>query len=126
MAPRKDALILVSNVPMDLLAGYRLRWGIECLFQSREGRGFPMEDTRLTHPDRLCRLRGLLALTFVWCFLTGQWLHEQRPTKIKKHGRKAMSLFKRGLRRLRRVLLPLSGHCDPVEFQQALDRLVPG
>lgn len=119
----KDDLILVSNVPMDLLACYRLRWSIECLFQSLKGRGFQMEDTRLTHPDRLCRLLGLLALAFAWCFLTGQWLHEQRATKVKKHGRKAISLFKRGLRRLRRVLLPLSGHCDPEEFQQVLDRL---
>jgi hypothetical protein len=89
-------------------------------FQSLKGRGFQMEDTRLTHPDRLCRLLGLLALAFAWCFLTGQWLHKQRATKIKKHGSKAMSLLKRGLKRLSRVLLPLSGHCDRIEFQQVL------
>ena len=51
---------------------------------------------------------ALLAITFCWCHLTGQWRYAHTPIKIKKHGRKAKSLFRYGLDYLREVLLNLS------------------
>ncbi|MBW4465973.1 MAG: IS4 family transposase, partial [Pegethrix bostrychoides GSE-TBD4-15B] len=56
-----------------------------------------------------------------WAFLAGEWLAEQQPIVIKKHGRKAKSIFRYGFDYLRRVLLNIEQH-QP-QFQQALQLL---
>ncbi len=39
----------------------------------------------------------MLAIAFTWAHRTGEWQNEQKPIKIKKHGRPAVSLFRYGL-----------------------------
>jgi transposase len=47
---------------MDL---YRERWSIETLFAALKSRGFDLEQTHLTAPDRIERLIALLALALL-------------------------------------------------------------
>jgi hypothetical protein len=58
-----------------------------------KSRGFNLEDTHLVDSERLSRLFALLTVALCWAYLTGQWFSEQKPIKIKKHGRKAKSIF---------------------------------
>jgi Transposase DDE domain len=92
----------------DLLADYRLRWGIESLFGALKSRGFDLESTHLRHSERLERLLALLALAFGWAHRTGLWVaeHVRAPRLIAKHGRRAKSLFRTGLDYLCQLLAP--------------------
>ena len=92
----------------DLLADYRLRWGIESLFGALKSRGFDLESTHLHHRERLERLLALLALAFGWAHRTGLWVaeHVRAPRLIAKHGRRAKSLFRLGLDYLCQLLAP--------------------
>ena len=65
-----------------------------------KSRGFNLEETHLTHPERLHLLMGVLALCLLWGLLLGSEMHEKKPIKIKKHGRRAISIFRRGLDQL--------------------------
>jgi hypothetical protein len=53
---------------------------------------------------------ALLAIGLCWAFRTGEWLVKQNPIVIKKHGRKAKSIFRCGFDYLRRVILNLEEH----------------
>jgi hypothetical protein len=89
--------LLMFNASM-LFSDYALRWEIETLFSCLKGRGFNLENTRLTDPRRVKKLIAVLAISFCWCYLTGEWQHNQKKAiKIKKHGRLSMSLFRYGL-----------------------------
>jgi hypothetical protein len=99
-------LILATTADPSLaLAAYRQRWTIENLFSAMKTRGFNFEDTHLTHPDRIEKLVAMMAIALVWCLLIGQWQATINELKLKKHGRKPKSLFRRGLDFLRNALL---------------------
>jgi hypothetical protein len=102
-----ELLILASNqrfqhpVPV-----YARRWEIENLFQSLKGRGFHLEETRLTRYYRIKKVIALQAIAFCWAHKTGEWKHHVvKPLKIKKHGRPECSLFRYGLEELTQCLL---------------------
>jgi Transposase DDE domain len=84
---------------------YARRWEIETLFSCLKGRGFNFEDTHMTQINRIEKLLVLLTVAFSWAHKTGEWRHEQKPIKIKKHGRLAMSYFRYGLDLLRDIAL---------------------
>ena len=89
---------------------YALRWEIETLFSCLKGRGFNLENnTRLTDPRRVKKLIAVLAIGFCWCYLTGEWQHDQKSDKIKKHGRLSVSLFRYGLDYVQMAILRLIG-----------------
>lgn len=94
-----ELLILASNRKQSKPFGvYSLRWEIEHLFQCLKGRGFNMEDTRITHYYRIKKMMALLALAFCWAHKTGEWKHKVvKPLKVKNHGRPEKSLFRYGL-----------------------------
>ena len=93
-----ELLIVVTNEsPGNAIKIYGLRWEIETLFSCLKGRGFHFEDTHIVDPERIKKLFVLLAIAFCWCHKIGEWRHEFRPIKIKKHGRPAISLFRYGL-----------------------------
>ena len=83
---------------------YRMRWSVECTFSSLKSRGFDLERTGITVPQRLERLFGLVVLAWVSCLRVGVWLDGLKPIKTLKHGRKAMSLPRYGGRFLRNAL----------------------
>lgn len=115
-----EYLILVSLTPTaDAVEQYGKRWGIETLFAALKTRGFCLEQTHITDPARLERLLSLLALAFCLCHQLGEWLHEQKPLKLRKHGRAPQSLFRRGLDLLRSAIATF-GNCDAQTWQKML------
>jgi hypothetical protein len=102
-----ELLILAGNRRFKTpLETYGLRWEIENLFQSLKGRGFHLEDTRLTHYFRIKKVMALLAIAFCWAHKTGEWKDRAiKPLKTKTHGRLEQSLFRYGLDYLTNQLL---------------------
>ena len=87
-----------------VLALYGQRWTIETTFACLKSRGFNLEDTHMPHPQRIQLLIGLLAWTLLWALLMGEQLLQRKPIPLKKHGRKAISLFRRGLDQLTQII----------------------
>jgi hypothetical protein len=65
----------------------------------------PPESTHFTDPKRLRKLFALLTLALAWSLKTGLELHQLHPIPLKKHGRRARSLFRLGFDHLRRLVL---------------------
>lgn len=96
-SPDGDLVALATDLPIwEARAVYRQRWSIECTFSSMKSRGFGLEDSTMTQPDRLERLFGLVTLAWVCCLRVGVWTAEQRSIPIKAHGRKARSVVQYG------------------------------
>lgn len=68
--------------------------------------GFNIQGTHVTDLERLEKLILLTMIAFVWCYKTGDFIDTHiKPIKIKKHGRRAISVFKYGLDYLAGVLI---------------------
>lgn len=109
-----ELLVLASNrrVP-SAVSVYGKRWQIENLFQCLKGRGFHLEDTRLTRYYRIKKVMALQAIAFCWAHKVGEWKHQAvKPLKIKKHGRPECSLFRYGLDELTDYLLKTGKTAD--------------
>lgn len=101
-----EYLIVVTNLePKHALAFYKRRWEIETLFSAFKTRGFNLEETHMSAPNKMDTLFTILALAFVWSHTVGEWLHNKEPIKTLKHGRKAKSIFLYGLEYLARTFL---------------------
>lgn len=99
-------IVISSRVEPELsLTHYARRWEIETLFGCLKSRGFDLETTHMNDPDKIAKLVGTLGIAFVWAHQMGEWLNEIKPIKIKKHGRKAISLFRYGLDYLGELLI---------------------
>ena len=118
-------MVLVCNADPDkALIRYAQRWQIETLFSALKSRGFNLEDTHMTTPDRLDKLLALLAIAFAWAHLIGEWCYERRPLKLKNHGYLPKSYFKRGLDALRSAIL--AGHAPArISLNDCLKLLSP-
>lgn len=108
---RADEWLVVVGSPQlrDLFAAYQVRWEIETLFGCLKTRGFCLEATHMTRPERLQSLVGVLALCFCWAIKAGIWSSEQRALKFKTHKRLAKSLFRTGFDCLRQVIAGCKG-----------------
>ena len=103
---KQDFLIIVSfDRPEQALKDYGQRWQIEMCFKAMKSSGFDIEKTHLKDIQRIEKLILLVMIAFVWCYKVGIYLHRIKPITIKKHGRKAQSIFKYGLSFLANVLL---------------------
>lgn len=109
--PLKDRFLVLATSRLDPTRGpqlYRRRWEVETLFAALKSRGFDLEATHLTAPDRIRRLIGLLAVAFAWSHLVGEKRAEiHGPPPRKAHGRRNRSLFRYGLDRLQGILITL-------------------
>jgi hypothetical protein len=118
-----EYLILVSpTLDEAAVEEYADRWEIETLFAALKTRGFCLEQTHMTDPERLERLLAMLALTFCLCHKLGEWLHEQKALKLKKHGRKPKSIFRRGFDQLRGAITNFT-HFDLATWEKFLQLL---
>jgi Transposase DDE domain len=97
-------IIVSFNKPDEAQSLYKERWQIETAFKALKTSGFNIEDTHLTDIDRINKLFALVLIAFVWAYKAGIFLNALSPIKIKKHGRRAKSLFKYGLTYLANVL----------------------
>lgn len=121
----EDGKLLVVIAPQreqNLIADYALRWGIETLFGIFKTRGFCLESTHFTEAERLRKLFALLTLALCWSMKTGLFLHQLQPIAVKKHGRRAKSLFRLGFDYLRHLLLNPSPLYQQ-DFRQTLQLL---
>ncbi len=120
----EDGELLLVVSPMfnaSAIRDYALRWEIETLFSCLNGRGFNLENTRLTDPGRVKKLIVVRAIGFCWCYLTGEWQHDRKKAiKIKKHGRLSVSLFRYGLDYVQMAILRLIGFGKKEEFKKVL------
>ncbi|MFC6665183.1 transposase [Deinococcus radiopugnans] len=100
-SPAGDLVAIATDFSVwDTCVLYRARWSIECTFASLKIRGFDLERTGITQPDRFERLFGLVILAWVSCLRVGVWCQTQLPIKVKAHGRAAMSLVRYGAEQL--------------------------
>ena len=103
---KREYLIIVSfDKPENAQELYKQRWQIEMTFKAMKSSGFDIEKTHLQDIERLEKLVLLVMIAFVWAYKVGIYLHEKEPILIKKHGRKAKSIFKHGLSYLAKVFL---------------------
>lgn len=101
----KEPMIIVSNRDFpDPLTLYRWRWGIETLFECLKSRGFRMEETHMTDPQKIEKLLFILAIAVCWAYKIGELQARKVPITVKKHGRKWKSIFRVGLDLIRHVL----------------------
>jgi hypothetical protein len=108
-----DLLVIATqSAPHSAIPDYAQRWGIETLFGIFKTRGFCLESTHLTDPQRLSKLLALLSLALCWVVLTGEWLHQNEPLNLKTHGRRAKSIFRYGFDYLRNILVNLNEKMD--------------
>jgi hypothetical protein len=98
-------VVIGPRAQENLLADYALRWGIETLFGIFKSRGFCLESTHFREDERLRKLIALLTLALCWAMKTGLLLHHIKPIALKKHGRRAKSLFRLGFDYLRHIIL---------------------
>ena len=118
-----ELMIIASNDNANIaIKMYTNRWSIECLFCCLKTRGFNFENTHLIHLDRIEKLLALLAISFTLCHVLGIWQNEIEPIKIKRHQRRAKSLFRYGLDFLRKLLF------DPktmaIKIEEIIDKLL--
>jgi hypothetical protein len=97
-------IIVSFNKPHQAQEIHKERWQIETAFRALKTSGFNIEDTHLTDLDRVAKLLALVMVAFVWAYKAGIYLDKIKPIKIKKHGRRAISLFKYGLTYLAKIL----------------------
>ena len=103
---KDEFLIIISfDRPQDAGHIYKQRWQIEMCFKSFKSSGFDIEKTHLQDIQRIEKLILLVMIAFVWCYKVGIYLHQITPIKIKKHTRKAKSIFKYGLNLIANILL---------------------
>lgn len=99
-------IVISFNKPEEALGKYRQRWQIETLFRGLKSSGFNLEDTHVVHLDRLEKLIALVMIAFIWCYKIGDYIDANvKQIPIKKHGSRAVSIFKYGLDYLSRVLI---------------------
>ncbi len=123
LASGEYVIVVAPQAAPCALADYARRWEIETLFGCLKSRGFRLEETHVTDPERLKKLLALLALAFCWAIIVGEWLTEQKPLKVKKHGRLCKSIFRHGLDHLRRILCNLQSLAQRVAFRRVIQLL---
>jgi len=101
----KFLIVISYNKPEQAKQDYKQRWQIEMCFKAMKSSGFDIEKTHLTELDRIEKLILLVMIAFVWCYKVGIHLNKLIPIKVKKHGRKAITIFKYGLNYIANQLL---------------------
>jgi hypothetical protein len=119
-----ELLIVATDAcPDDAIKIYGLRWEIETLFGCLKGRGFHFEETHITDKERIKKIVVLLSIAFCWAHKIGEWQHEIKPIKIKKHGRLAVSVFRYGLDYIINAIIKVAYYPDL--FKTCVAKLTP-
>ena len=104
IVPDDFLIVIGTHHPKKLFKDYKHRWSIETFFQSIKERGFNVENTHLQILNRLKKLFAVIAVSFVFCLHLGIHHHGKvQEIKIKNHGYKSSSFFRKGLDKWRRV-----------------------
>jgi hypothetical protein len=112
-----EPLYLVSNMSSaeEAIAYYKKRFRIETFFSDQKSRGFHLQKSHLTDPQRLSRLLIASCLAYIWVVYLGSLCQKDGwQSIIHRRKRCDLSLFQLGLRLLEHFLnegLPI-----PVQF----------
>jgi len=87
-----------------LLKKYRVRWLIELFFRSIKSKGFNLEETHMTDPNKVKLLMAIIAVATALVVKTGIFRNQIKKIEVKKHGRAAYSIFTYGLDFFRALL----------------------
>jgi len=123
-----ELLIIAHNYSASceqVLNDYKKRWGIECFFKTLKSEGFDFETTHLTDPKKIDKLIAFMAIACVWSCKTGEWLNNEEDIKVKKHGRKAISIFRYGLDYLREIFFNIEEKICQLQMVLGLIQRVP-
>ena len=72
-----------------------------------------MEDIHMIEPLKIEKLMFVLAVAFYWAHKTGELMAQQKPIVVKKHNRRAKSIFRLVLNFIRSTLFKLGRRIDP-------------
>lgn len=114
-------ILLTPDRPHEALDLYAHRWNIEMLFSSLKERGFRFENTHMTDQAKLSRLMFALTLAFCIALKQGDFICQESPLVLKKHGYFAKSLFLKGLESIARMVINLHEHW--IDLKSALRRI---
>ena len=87
----------------DVLNSYRIRWLIELCFRSLKSKGFNLEETHITAPDRINKLFAIVAIACLLVVKAGSLRALFKKIPVKNHGRPLFSIFTYGLDFLRNL-----------------------
>ena len=109
---RRDSCMALISLNKDksnqeILNEYKIRWGIERSFFNLESNGFNLRKTHLRKTKRIEMMFYILVVCYYMSSLSGLIENSINPKPIKKHGYKAISMFLRGRRYLKRLFLSL-------------------
>jgi hypothetical protein len=120
-----ELIVLISNQhhkdPFEL---YAHRWHIECMFNKMKTKGFNLENTHITKPNRLVTLVTIVSLAYCYSCFLGESRNNIKPIKIKiinKIEVKSASVFKYGFSLLQHILV--CANRDKIIFKQLIDLL---
>lgn len=114
-------LVVATNVKhRAALDACRKRWAIETMFGDTKTRGFNIEDTRLTDPQKLDLLMGLVALAIAWAARIAKDKLGTLWPKRKVHGYLEKSWFRTGFDLIRTLL-----RSDPLQAIAPWRRISP-
>lgn len=117
-------LFLVSNMTLtdEICYWYRRRMRIETFFSDQKSRGFGIDKSHVSDPDRLVRILIAACLAYLWMIYLGVFAHQQGYVPIiHRTDRCDLSLFQLGLDLLEHCLneeLPI-----PVDVRLSRDFL---
>jgi hypothetical protein len=120
-AKYQDPLYLVSNFELvqEACFWYRKRATIETFFSDQKSRGFRLDKSHLSDPQRLARLLIATCLAYLWVvFLGALALHDDWLRVIHRPHRRDLSLFRLGLALLEHFLN--EGLSLPVAFSMPI------
>lgn len=102
----EEPIYLVSNLDCALLAekSYLRRFTIETLFSDQKGRGFGIDKSHISKPERLERLLLAVCLAYIWMIYFGILVLKERKWDLIDHTRQDKSLFRLGMDWLDRTL----------------------
>jgi len=120
-------LVIVAaskSIAGDALNHYRMRWLIELCFKSLKTKGFNMEETHITDPERIKKLFAIIALACLFVVKAGSLRALFKKIPVKNHGRPLYSIFTYGLDLIRDIFASnLHMKNSPPIHRAVLDRI---
>jgi Transposase DDE domain len=101
-----DYLIVLTNtLAYQALRVYKKRWSIEAMFQDFKSQGFHLESTHVKEGYKLKKLVYLVSIAYAFCVHMGLYYEKYIALiKVKNHGYRSKSLFRKGLDILRSMI----------------------
>lgn len=114
----KDPIYLISNLELAEEAAwwYKKRFHIETFFSDQKSRGFNLQKSHLSDPQRLMRLLICAALAYLWMIYLGELaMQKEWHHHFHRKNRCDLSLFQLGLRSIQYIVN--QALAPPVEFK---------